>query len=97
MKEAFRSLVHIAAIAALTLLVAIAVIALLMATGCSEVSRDERPSIFILDGGEVEQTITPVPLSAQALKGQHHPRPYPTTWTEWSWAPSTTPNIVASP
>ena len=69
MKEAFRSLVHIAAIAALTLLVAIAVIALLMATGCSEVSRDERPSIFILDGGEVEQIAipSPVPLTAQTL------------------------------
>ena len=69
MKEAIRSLAYIVAIAALTLVVGIAVLALLMATGCSEESRDERPSIFILDGGEVEQTAIPSPVSltAQAL------------------------------
>ena len=69
MKDAIRSLAHIAAIAALTLIVVIAVVALLMATGCTEESRDQRPSAFILDGGEVEQTAIPgpAPLTAQAL------------------------------
>ena len=69
MKEVLRSLAYIIAIAALTLVVGIAVLALLMATGCSEESRNERPSTFILDGGEVGETAipSPVPLTAQAL------------------------------
>ena len=69
MKEAIRSLAYIVAIAALTLVVGIAVLVLLMATGCSEESRDERPSTFILDGGEVGETVipSPVPLTARAL------------------------------
>ena len=69
MKEAIRSLAHIAAIAALTLIVVIAVVALLMATGCTEESRDEDPNASILGGGAVEQTAIPgpAPLTAQTL------------------------------
>ena len=69
MKEAIRSLAHIAAIAALTLIVVIAVVALLMATGCKGKPREEDFSASILGGSAVEKTAipSPEPLTAQSL------------------------------
>ena len=63
MKEAIRSLAHIAAIAALTLIVVIAVVALLMATGCKGKPREEDFSASILGGSAVEKTAIPSPVS----------------------------------
>ena len=45
MKEAVRSLAHIAMITVLTFIVVISVVVLLVATGCSEESRDEPPGV----------------------------------------------------
>ena len=61
MKEAVRSLAHIAAIAALTLIVVIAVVALLMATGCKGKPREVHSSASILGGSAVEKTALPDP------------------------------------
>ena len=72
MKEAVRSLAHIAMITALTFIVVIAVVVLLVATGCSELTRDDSPAIVDHNGDELERTTisVPMPLTGQTLDAQ---------------------------
>lgn len=71
MKQAILSLAHVVATAALTVIVAIAVVLLLVALGCSEIFREDHPVIVGLNSGGLEQTTISVlkPLTGQPVAG----------------------------